>query len=183
MFLTDQHKKGEKPFPDKDIKARRLLLLALEEKLDKNLERVFRLLGMKYPPKDMVDAYLGLMSQTAKLKAIAIEFLDNILETRLKRILIPIVEEGRPEIISEKKSRKARIEKTDELECIRSLLSSYDNWLKACTIYLSAALNYREFFDSIKELIHSSDPIVSETAQLYVRRLSSSPDLTREGKV
>jgi AAA family ATP:ADP antiporter len=183
MFLSDQHKKGEKPFPDKDTKARRLLLFALEEKLDKNLERVFRLLGMKYPPKDMVDAYLGLMSQTAKLKAIAIEFLDNILETRLKRILIPIVEEGRREIVSERKSRKVRIEKTDDLECIRSLLSSYDNWLKACTIYLSAALNYREFFDSIEELIHSSDPIVSETAQLYVRRLSSSPDLTSEGKV
>jgi AAA family ATP:ADP antiporter len=151
--------------------------------MDKNLERVFRLLGMKYSPKDMVDAYLGLMSQTAKLKAIAIEFLDNILETRLKRILIPIVETGRPELISERKSRLAKGAKTDELESIQSLLSSHDNWLKACTIYLSAALNYKEFFDLIQELTYSSDPIVSETAQLYFRRLSSNSDLTTEGKV
>jgi AAA family ATP:ADP antiporter len=183
MFLIDQRKNGDTTLPNQDKKARLLLLFALEEKLNKNLERVFRLLGMKYPPKDMVDAYLGLMSQTTKLKAIAIEFLDNILETRLKRILIPLVEEGRPKRIAERKSRQARGDKTDEFESIQSLLSSHDNWLKACTIYLNAALNYREFYDSIQELIHSSDPIVSETAQLYLRRLSSQPDLTTEGKV
>jgi AAA family ATP:ADP antiporter len=183
MFLAAQRRYGDKTLPDQDKKARLLLLFALEEKLDKNLERVFRLLGMKYPPKDMVDAYLGLMSQTAKLKAISIEFLDNILETRLKRILIPIVEESRPERISEREFLQTWGEKTDELESIQSLLVSDDNWLKACTIYLNAALNYREFYDSIQELIHSSDPIVRETAQLYLHRLKSQRDLTTEGKV
>jgi AAA family ATP:ADP antiporter len=183
VFLIAQRKNGEATLPDQDKKARLLLLFALEEKLDKNLERVFRLLGMKYPPKDMVDAYLGLMSQTAKLKAIAIEFLDNILETRLKRILIPLVEEGRPERIAESISWQARGEKKDELESIQSLLLCHDNWLKACTIYLNAALNYRQFYDAIQEFIHSSDPIVSETAQLYLRRLRSQPDLTTEGQV
>jgi AAA family ATP:ADP antiporter len=173
MLLIMQRKADKKTHPDQDTKARLLLLLALEEKLDKNLERIFRLLGMKYPPKDMVDAYLGLMSQAAKLKAIAIEFLDNILETRLKRILIPIVEEGRPEPVSENKSLQAKEQQTDELESIQSLLLSHDNWLKACAIYLNAALNNREFYDSIQELIHSNDPIVSETAQLYLHRLSS----------
>ncbi len=173
MVLRMQQKAGKKTHPDPDTKARLLLLFALEEKLDKNLERIFRLLGMKYPPKDMVDAYLGLMSQASKLKAIAIEFLDNILETRLKRILIPIVEEGRPKFVSENKSWQVKEQKTDERESIQSLLSSHDNWLKACAIYLNAALNNREFYDSIQELIHSNDPIVSETAQLYLHRLSS----------
>jgi AAA family ATP:ADP antiporter len=178
LLLMDQQKIGKKTSIEQDKKARILLVFALEEKMDKNLERVFRLLGMKYSPKDMVDAYLGLMSQTAKLKAIAIEFLDNILETRLKRILIPIVETGRPELISERTSRLKKGTKTDEMGSIQALLSSPDNWLKACTIYLSAALNYREFLSSIQKLIHSSDPIVSETALLYLRRLNSSSDLT-----
>jgi AAA family ATP:ADP antiporter len=178
LLLTAQQKNGKQTLSDQDKKARLLLVFALEEKLDKNLERIFRLLGMKYPPKDMIDAYLGLMSQTAKLKAIAIEFLDNILDPRLKRILIPIVEAGRPELISEIKSRQAKGAKTDELESIQSLLLSHDNWLKACAIYLIASLDYRELFDSIHELIHSSDPIVTETAQLCLRRFSSQPDLT-----
>jgi AAA family ATP:ADP antiporter len=172
LLLTAQQKSGKKGFSDQDKKARLLLVLALEEKLDKNLERVFRLLGMKYPPKDMIDAYLGLMSQTTKLKAIAIEFLDNILEPGLKRILIPIVESGRPQLKPDRKSWQPKGVKTDELESIQSLLLSHDNWLKACTIYLMATLNYREFFDPIQELIHSGDPIVIETAQLYLRRLS-----------
>jgi AAA family ATP:ADP antiporter len=183
LLLSSQQKNRGKTDEEQNKKARLLLIFTLEEKMDKNLERIFRLLGMKYSPKDMIDAYLGLMSQTTKLKAIAIEFLDNILETRLKRILIPIVETGRPELMSERKSQLARGAETDELESIRSLLSSHDNWLKACAIYLSAALNYREFFDMIQELIHSSNPIVSETAQLYFRRLSSNSDLTTEGKV
>ncbi|MGD9344214.1 MAG: Npt1/Npt2 family nucleotide transporter [Candidatus Aminicenantes bacterium] len=183
MLLIVQRKSSENTISGQDKKARLLLLFALEEKLDKNLERIFRLLGMKYPPKDMVDAYLGLKSRTAKLKAIAIEFLDNILDARLKRILIPIVEAGRPELLSKSGTRRARKEITEELECIRSLLSSHDNWLKACTIYLSAALYYKECYDSIQELIHSDDPIVRETAQLYLRRLSTQPDLTTEGKV
>lgn len=183
LLLTAQQKNGKKILSDQDKKARLLLVFALEEKLDKNLERIFRLLGMKYSPKDMIDAYLGLMSQTAKLKAIAIEFLDNILETRLKRILIPIVEAGRPELLSESRSRQAKGAKTDELESIQSLLLSHDNWLKACTIYLITTLDYREFFDFIQELIHFGDPIVIETAQLCLRRLSSQPDLTTEGKV
>ena len=173
LLLTAQQKNGKKTLSDQDKKARLLLVFALEEKLDKNLERIFRLLGMKYSPKDMIDAYLGLMSQTAKLKAIAVEFLDNILETGLKRILIPIVEAGRPELMSEGKSWQAKGVKTDEPESIQSLLLSHDNWLKACTIYLIATLNYREFFDSIQELIHSDDPIVAETAQLCLHRLSS----------
>lgn len=173
LLLTAQQKPGKKTLSDQDKKARLLLVFALEEKLDKNLERIFRLLGMKYSPKDMIDAYLGLMSQTAKLKAIAIEFLDNILETQLKRILIPIVEAGRPELMSESRSRQAKRAKTDALESIQFLLLSHDNWLKVCTIYLIAVLDYRELFDSIQELIHSGDPIVIETAQLCLRRLSS----------
>lgn len=183
LFMADQRIKDKKGLSEQDKKARLLLIFALEEKLDKNLERVFRLLGMKYSPKDMVDAYLGLMSRTSKLKAIAIEFLDNILETRLKKLLIPIVETGRVELISERKSQQAKGVKSDELASIQSLLSSYDNWLKACTIYLVATLDYREFFDAIRELTHSGDPIVSETAQLYLRRLSSHSNLTTGGKV
>jgi AAA family ATP:ADP antiporter len=173
LLLAAQQKNGKKTLSDQDKRARLLLIFALQEKLDKNLERVFRLLGMKYSPKDMIDAYLGLMSQTAKLKAIAIEFLDNILETRLKRILIPIVEAGRPGLMTESKSRQATEAKTDESESIQSLLLSHDNWLKACTLYLIAILDYREFIDSIQKLIHSGDPIVIETAQLCLRRLSS----------
>jgi len=171
LLLTAQQKNGKKTLSDQDKKARLLLVFALEEKLDKNLERIFRLLGMKYSPKDMIDAYLGLMSQTAKLKAISIEFLDNILETQLKRILIPIVEAVRPELMLEGKSRQAKRVKTDEPESIQSLLLSHDNWLKACTIYLIATLNYKEFFDSIQELFHSGDP----TSPPSPKRSSTAP--------
>jgi len=52
--------------------ARQLLTKALEEKLDKNLERIFRLLGLKYVLKDMYNAYLGIVSQKQDLRANAV---------------------------------------------------------------------------------------------------------------
>ena len=73
-------------------RARELLIQALEERLNDNLERIFRLLGLKYVAKDISIAYNGLVSEKSDLRANAIEFLDNILDARLKRLIIPIVE-------------------------------------------------------------------------------------------
>jgi len=58
----------------------RLLRQALQERMDQKLERVFRLLGLRYPPADIYSAYSGLRSQRSDLRASAIEFLDNLPE-------------------------------------------------------------------------------------------------------
>ena len=70
--------------------ARFLLIKALEEKLDTNLERIFRLLGLKYHLRDMFNAYLGIVSKKQDLRANAVEFLDNVLDPGLKKYIIPI---------------------------------------------------------------------------------------------
>ncbi|MFA9454213.1 MAG: MFS transporter, partial [Candidatus Aminicenantaceae bacterium] len=68
-------------------KSRLLLVLAMEERLGDCLERIFRLLGLRYSPKDMLHAYLGLTSNVSRLRANAIEFLDNVLDSDLKKSL------------------------------------------------------------------------------------------------
>ena len=57
------------------------------------LERLFRLLGLKYPPKEMHAAYLALHRKKTDEYTAAIEFLDNVLERELKRILLPLLDE------------------------------------------------------------------------------------------
>ncbi len=70
------------------------------------------------------------------------------------------------------------------LVSVDNIRKSIDRLDKALEGRLTDLKNsYREFFDSIQELIHSGDPIVIETAQLCLRRLSSQPDLTTGGKV
>lgn len=158
---------------DQGQKARKLLIIALDEKLDNNLERIFRLLGLHYPPKDMYDAYLGIKSNNPHIRANSIEFLDNILESKLKRILIPIVETTRTDILADRPSEISGLEVPSEFECINSILQSHDNWLKTCTIYLVAELQYEESLNIISRLIDDPDPVVRETAKYCLEKVKT----------
>ncbi|MCG8604814.1 MFS transporter, partial [bacterium] len=61
-----------------------LLTRALQERLDDHLERIFRLLGLRYPPRDIYNAYAAASSSNRSIRANAIEFLDNILSSNYK---------------------------------------------------------------------------------------------------
>ena len=159
--------------PGQRQKARKLLVTALDEKLDNNLERIFRLLGLHYPPKDMYDAYLGIISSNLHIRANSIEFLDNILEPKLKRILIPIVETTRADILIDKPSEISGLEIPSEFECIKSILQSHDNWLKTCTIYLVAKTHDKKTINIIPKLTDDPDPMVRETAKYCLEKVKT----------
>jgi len=72
--------------------AKQSLKQTLRQSLDANLERIFRLLGLIYPPQDIYNAYLSIRSGAVDQQVNAVEFLDNVLEINLKKLIIPIVE-------------------------------------------------------------------------------------------
>lgn len=163
---------------DEILRARKLLNLALEEKLEGSLERIFRLLGLKYPAKDMYDAYLGVQSNRPNLRADAIEFLDNILESNLKRVLIPIIETSPEQIIPREAPKLLGVNIPNEDECFTIILQDEDNWLKVCTLYLIANINYIKANPIIAKLIDVPDPVVRETARYCLQRLGYPVRLT-----
>jgi ATP/ADP translocase/HEAT repeat protein len=63
----------------------------------RSLERLCRLLGLRYPQDDLHNAYRGLTSKDATLRSGAVEFLDNLLDWELGRDLLPLLNdpEGR----------------------------------------------------------------------------------------
>jgi ATP:ADP antiporter, AAA family len=65
---------------------------AIAAEAQQSLERVFRLLGLLYPPADIYYAYHAITSGSMHLKANALEFLDNVLHPDIKRSLIPVIE-------------------------------------------------------------------------------------------
>ncbi len=66
---------------------------ALFRERKQSLERVFRMLGLRYPSADMHSAYLGL-TENNDLRASAAEFLDNVLDWDFKRFLVPLLDEA-----------------------------------------------------------------------------------------
>jgi ATP/ADP translocase/HEAT repeat protein len=66
---------------------------ALIRERKQSLERVFRMLGLRYPSADMHSAYLGL-TENDDLRASAAEFLDSVLDWEFKRHLVPLLDEA-----------------------------------------------------------------------------------------
>ncbi len=157
-----------------ETKARRLLITALEERLDYALARIFRLLGLRYDPKDMYGTYLGIVSMRSDLSANAVEFLDNVLDRDLKRIVLPIVEKG-PQAITATDSRDffGDIVLEDD-KSADVLLEINDTWLRVCALYLIAVIRRPGLEDRIAPLQADPDPMVKETARFYLRRMAAA---------
>jgi AAA family ATP:ADP antiporter len=154
-------------------RSRALLAMAMEERLENCLDRIFRLLGLRYPPRDMLSAYLGLMSDISRHRANAIEFLDNVLESDLKKSLIPMVENSSPRMLKHRKPPSGSLHLEEETS-IEMVLKGDDIWLSACTIYLIAMNDYRQFTESVRPLTEAGHPLVAETARLCMQRLEHS---------
>ncbi len=155
-------------------RAKSLLTLALEEKLDDKLERIFRLLGLSYQPDDMYHAYLGVTSNKTILRADSIEFLDNVLKSELARMIIPIVESLPDDQLLTKGKELFGIDIPDEEDTIHLLLNNDDNWLVSCVLYLIAKMKWQRFTNSVEELVKESDSLVMETAKYCLEQIARS---------
>lgn len=109
---------------------RKILIQLLEERLDANLQRIFQLLGLKYPPEDINFVYEHLRSQETEMRTNALEYLDNLLDPSLKSIILPIVETAMVDGISEQLIRSFKWRIPAEEECYRLLLDREDPPLK-----------------------------------------------------
>jgi hypothetical protein len=75
-----------------DAPVSSLLVRAVAERLEERRERIFRLVGLIYSPNDIHAVYYNYRVRPA-LRASAIEFLDNLLDSSLKEIVMPLVED------------------------------------------------------------------------------------------
>ncbi|WP_372794534.1 Npt1/Npt2 family nucleotide transporter [Lutibacter sp.] len=123
------------------IEARNGLMQLLEQRLDRQLQRIFRFLGIKYPPNDVEPILNIILNGKEEQRIHAIEFLDNILNIQLKKELIPIAESILVETISEEKIKKLNLKILSESECYRVLLERNDSKLKLAVLYLIEKTN------------------------------------------
>ena len=69
------------------------LALALEQKIQRTRDRIFRLLTLIYPWRDITAAQWTLAHGDSRSRANASEYLDNILEGALRKRIMPVLEE------------------------------------------------------------------------------------------
>jgi AAA family ATP:ADP antiporter len=143
--------------------AAELLTRSIEERLRKTLERLFRLLGLKYPPREIYSAYLAVNRRRVEEVSAALEFLDNVVERDLKRILIPLLDA--PDHLARRGKELFGIEPRTVESAIRELIQSGDPWLVACAMAAAAELRLRGLTADIVQAARRAESEVSEVAR------------------
>ncbi len=152
--------------------ARRLITRALHESLARSMERMFRLLSLNYYSRDIYNAYLGITSEKPGLRADAVEFLDNILDSDLKKYIIPIVETVLIRSLLKHTERLWGFSLKSTDEGLYMLLKSNVRWLIVCTLYLIAEQENRRFAGTLRELGNAADRVIAETARYAAIKLN-----------
>ena len=75
------------------LPAQALLAQALEQRLHRSKDRIYRVLSLIHPWKDIAAAQWTLAHGEARARASASEYLDNILSGELRKVTLAVVEE------------------------------------------------------------------------------------------
>jgi AAA family ATP:ADP antiporter len=151
-----------------------LLRRALKERLELLEHIIFRLLGLIHTPESMRNAYRGVTSQNARVRANAVELLDNLLNRNVKRMLFPIVDDSTRTGFMERAYALWAMESMTDEEALTRLIISRDNWLKACALYTAGEKGVIEVQEYVKQACGSSNMLVRESAELAWKKLGLS---------
>jgi ATP:ADP antiporter, AAA family len=146
-----------------DLKAVKLLARSIEDRLKQTLERLFRLLGLRYPIKEIYNVYRAVSRDNAEEHTAALEFLDNVLDRDLKRIMMPLLDA--PEYRVERGRELFGLEPLTAEQAIRELIRSRDPWLAACGMAAAADLNLRSLAPEIAQAAEGCETEVSDVAR------------------
>ncbi len=152
------------------VLAAALFIKALRERLDDTLDNIFRLLGLIYPSRDIMNVYQAIIGRRPDLKAHAIEYLENLLSNELKKHLLPIVEETMDDSTDPHQTDR----RENDTAVLKSILLENDNWLNACALFFIAETRNENYMDMTAQFCHNPDPIVHETAVYALEKLKKN---------
>jgi len=137
----------------------------LRESIEKEAERIFRLLKILYPQYDMHSAHVGLQSNDPVVHDNAVEFLDSVLPPEVRAVVIPLFDR--------QVAVATRIESADRMlgaplgdreEAIEVMALSQDPWLRSCAAYAMGEMRLTRFAATLDEWAKDSEPLLRATA-------------------
>ena len=147
---------------------------AIQEAMERELERIFRLMKLLFPHQDLHSAYVGVQSRNPVVHDNALEFLENILSPQLRSLLLPLLDSEVPATDrTDLANRVLGTQVASGAEAVQSLLSSEDPWLRSCAAYAIGALNLEGFDGQLERLSTDPDPLLRETARQAQARLAT----------
>jgi ATP/ADP translocase len=125
-----------------------LLMRTLKDRLERPVERLFRLLGLHYPPRDINAARRAVRRGTPRELANAIDFLDTILNQELKRFVLPLIDSM--ESPEQSGLMLFGIRPAEPETVLREMIRHGDPWLRACAVAAAAELKLSRLAGEIR---------------------------------
>ncbi len=130
-----------------------LLARALEEKAERTRDRLYRLLGLLYPSKDITDARWALEHGDARANSSAAELLDNILTGEIRKRVMPILEDMPLDARVRKGNVFLRTRPRDVEETLLQLINDDDPVVAAAAINLVRTQRIWSLVDDIEYIL------------------------------
>ncbi len=151
-----------------------LLQRALREQWERRRRWVVLLLGLLYDREDMDGVYRGLRSSQPRVRAHTIEFVDNLLQGKVKSYVFPLIDDIALENVAEEGEKLLQMNIHSSPQAYQALFELNNPWLSACALHAQAETGILEE-TTIKKFEGNSHPLVRESAE-WIRTT-----LTREG--
>lgn len=155
-----------------------LLQQALAQRMMTAVGSVFGLLSLIYPSRDVEAAHRSLLSQDLRLRANALEYLDNTLSGSLRRDLFAVIDDAPPEERLHRAAQQYRIEVEPAEEVLGRLLHA-DPGGDPASVHLAFAAMHSVYTGRVERyypLLRSiadtdEDRVLRETAEWVVCQL------------
>lgn len=143
----------------------RLLCVALNERMEQALERVFRRLALLYPPREIRAAWLGTSSDDPKVRGHALEYLENALSVEHRELVMPLLDdrgdEGRLAFAAERFGLRYGGWEAS----LRALLLGEDAWLRTLALHIVGEHRLAGLAHAVDASLDDRDWRVRETAR------------------
>ena len=159
-----------------------VLAPALEEKTRRTVDRIYRLLGLPYPWKDIAATRWAVEHGDRRARAGALEYLDNILASQIRHRLMPVLED----IPLEEKVRRGNVilktRPRDVEETMLELINDDDQAVAAAAIDLVGEKEMWNLTDDVEHVLAHRDPkdwYVFEAASWTLASRTLTPERRR----
>ena len=160
-----------------------LVAVALNEKLTRSVDRLYRLLGLLYPWKDIAASRAAIEHGNARSRAGALEYLDNVMSGQLRHRLVPILEN----LPLEEKVRRGNVllktRPRDVEETLLELINDDDQVVAAAAIALVGEKALWDLRDDVEHVLAHRDVTdwyVFEAASWTLASYALTPERRRE---
>lgn len=135
-----------------------VLARALEDKITRAVDRIYRLLALLYPARDVAAARWAIERGNARARASALEYLDNLLTGQVRHRLMPILDDAPLDEKVRRGNVLLRTRPRDVDETMLQLINDDDQIVAAAAIHFVRELELWSLADDLEYILAHRDP-------------------------